>query len=117
MQTRAGVGLAVGSACGPRSFLNMKYYCLVICALVAGWGRSLAQGTAFSHQGHLDNYSSPANGIYDFRFEGGLALATIQGLDQKVESENQALRAENAELRIRLERIEQALSQKTESNE
>ena len=38
--------------------------------------------------------------------EGGVALAAIQGLNQKVESENSALRAENAELKHRLEALE-----------
>ena len=40
----------------------------------------------------------------------GVALAAIQGLNQKVESENAALRAENAELKRRLEKIEELLS-------
>ena len=42
----------------------------------------------------------------------GVALAAIQGLNQKVEKENAALRAENAELRARLEKVEQLLNQK-----
>lgn len=42
--------------------------------------------------------------------EEGVALAAIQGLNQKVEAENAALRAENVDLRARLERIEQAVS-------
>jgi IS5 family transposase len=37
----------------------------------------------------------------------GVALAAIQGLNEKVASENAALRAENDELKKRLERIEQ----------
>ncbi|HEY5912138.1 MAG TPA: tail fiber domain-containing protein, partial [Verrucomicrobiae bacterium] len=41
----------------------------------------------------------------------GVALAAIQGLNQKVESENAALRAENAELRTRLEQLELRVSQ------
>lgn len=39
----------------------------------------------------------------------GVALAAIQGLNRKLEAEREALRAENAELRARLERIEQRL--------
>lgn len=38
--------------------------------------------------------------------EGGVALAAIQGLNQKLESENAALRAENAALEQRLNRLE-----------
>jgi hypothetical protein len=46
--------------------------------------------------------------------EGGVALAAIQGLNQKVESENSALHAENAELKRRLEALEKiVLSQKS----
>ena len=46
--------------------------------------------------------------------EGGVALAAIQGLNQKVESENSALRAENAELKQRLETLEKiVLNQKS----
>jgi len=50
--------------------------------------------------------------------EGGVALAAIQGLNQKVESENQALRAENAELKQRLEALEKiVLGQKSGGRE
>jgi hypothetical protein len=46
--------------------------------------------------------------------EGGVALAAIQGLNQKVESENLTLRAENAELRRRLDALERmVLGQKS----
>jgi hypothetical protein len=41
--------------------------------------------------------------------EEGVALAAIQGLARKVESENAALRAENAELKQRLQRLEQLM--------
>jgi hypothetical protein len=41
--------------------------------------------------------------------EGGVALAAIQGLNQKFESENATLRAENAELKTRLEKLEKLL--------
>jgi uncharacterized protein YPO0396 len=40
----------------------------------------------------------------------GVALAAIQGLNQKVDSENATLRAENAELKQRLERLEQLMN-------
>jgi len=50
--------------------------------------------------------------------EGGVALAAIQGLNQKVESENLALRAENAELRQRLDALEKiVLGQKPSRHE
>jgi len=42
--------------------------------------------------------------------EEGVALAAIQGLNQKVELENAALWAENAELRARLEKLEQLIN-------
>jgi hypothetical protein len=52
--------------------------------------------------------------------EGGVALAAIQGLNEKVESGNQkaeiqieALQAENAELKARLEKLEQLLETRT----
>jgi hypothetical protein len=46
--------------------------------------------------------------------EGGVALAAIQGLNQKVESENTALRAENAVLKQRLAALEKiVLNQKS----
>jgi hypothetical protein len=50
--------------------------------------------------------------IYFFNYldEGGVALAAIQGLNQKMESENAFLRTENAELKARLQKIEQAIS-------
>jgi hypothetical protein len=41
--------------------------------------------------------------------QGGVALAAIQGLNEKVDSENDKLRAENADLKARLERLEQLL--------
>ena len=43
----------------------------------------------------------------------GVALAAIQGLNQKVESGNAALRAENAELKARPERLEKLMSAKS----
>jgi hypothetical protein len=44
--------------------------------------------------------------------EGGVALAAIQGLNEKVESENAQLRAENIELKQRLERLEKLMLNK-----
>jgi Chaperone of endosialidase len=44
--------------------------------------------------------------------EQGVALAAIQGLNQKVESDNAALRAENAELKARLDKLEQLINSK-----
>jgi len=44
--------------------------------------------------------------------EGGVALAAIQGLNEKVESENAELRAENADLKERLERLEKLMLNK-----
>ncbi len=41
--------------------------------------------------------------------EGGVALAAIQGLNQKVESENAALRNENAQLKQRLDVLERII--------
>ena len=42
----------------------------------------------------------------------GVALAAIQGLNQKVDSENATLRAENLDLKARLEKLEQLLNYK-----
>jgi len=42
----------------------------------------------------------------------GVALAAIQGLNQKVEKENAILRSENVELKARLEKIEQLLERR-----
>jgi len=47
--------------------------------------------------------------------EGGVALAAIQGLNEKVGAENAALRAENEGLKKRLERIEHMLAPKEEA--
>ena len=44
--------------------------------------------------------------------EGGVALAAIQGLNQKVEAENATLRADNKQLRERLERLEKLMLDK-----
>src|SRR6202012_61759 len=44
--------------------------------------------------------------------EGGVALAAIQGLNEKVEAEDAALRDENKELKKRLEKLEQLMHSK-----
>jgi Chaperone of endosialidase len=45
----------------------------------------------------------------------GVALAAIQGLNQKVETDNAELRAENAELKQRLEKLERLVERQTAS--
>ena len=45
---------------------------------------------------------------------GGVALAAIQGLNQKMEMETSALRKENAELKCELSEIKQLLSKTSE---
>jgi hypothetical protein len=47
-------------------------------------------------------------GISTLEFDG-VELAAIQGLNQKVETENAALCAENAELEARLEKLEEIM--------
>ncbi|HEY1788214.1 MAG TPA: tail fiber domain-containing protein [Verrucomicrobiae bacterium] len=42
--------------------------------------------------------------------EGGVALAAIKGLSQKMEAENAALRSENEDLKARLEKLEQLIN-------
>jgi hypothetical protein len=42
----------------------------------------------------------------------GVALAAIQGLNEKMESENATLRAENADLKTRLDRLERLVVSK-----
>ncbi len=46
--------------------------------------------------------------------ESGVALAAIQGLNEKFESENAALRARNAVLEARLDRLERLLAMRSE---
>lgn len=41
---------------------------ILTCSLVYPFGKSLAQGTAFTYQGRLNDGGNPAVGIYDFRF-------------------------------------------------
>jgi hypothetical protein len=52
------------------TYAKRTQFCLVITvlALAAGLGSALAQGTAFTYQGRLNDNSSPANGNYDLRF-------------------------------------------------
>jgi hypothetical protein len=47
--------------------------------------------------------------------EGGVALAAIQGLNEKVQSQNAELRAENAGLKQRLERLEKLVLKQSSS--
>jgi formylglycine-generating enzyme required for sulfatase activity len=42
--------------------------CAAACGVIAGSSFALAQGTAFTYQGHLDDGASPASGNYDLRF-------------------------------------------------
>lgn len=66
----------------------------------------------FTYQGRLDEAGTPANGLYDLRFAVydaetggsavGVALAAIQGLNQKVEERPAQLTAENAALKEEL---------------
>jgi hypothetical protein len=44
--------------------------------------------------------------------ESGVALAAIKGLNEKMESENAALRAENGDLKKRLEKLERLMEAK-----
>ena len=48
--------------------------------------------------------------------EGGVALAAIQGLNQKMESDNAALRAENSDLKARLEKLETMVTALSDRN-
>ena len=46
--------------------------------------------------------------------EGGVALAAIQGLNEKLEIRSQKLEVENAELKQRLAKLEALVSQLTQ---
>jgi hypothetical protein len=52
-----------------------------LCCLLASTNPGLAQGTAFTYQGHLNDTANPATGTYDLRFaiydlpSGGVAVA------------------------------------------
>src|ERR1035437_8360060 len=48
----------------------------IMLALLAGVHQTVAQGTAFTYQGRLDDGASPATGIYDLRFAIYDALAS-----------------------------------------
>ena len=69
-------------------------------------------GTNQLHLGPMsqDFYASFGLGMDDKHIatvdEGGVALAAIQGLNEKLEARTQKLEAENAELKNRLEKIE-----------
>jgi hypothetical protein len=71
---------------------------------------------AFGLNGGDDKHISVAD-------EGGVALAAVQGLNEKVEGEKQQaeiriqkLEAENAELKARLERLEKLLAKSSGDN-
>jgi hypothetical protein len=99
---------------------TIKLLCLGAAAFTLTGHLVLAgsSGTAFTYQGRLFIGDVPANGLYDLQFTnydaaaGGNALAAIQGLNQKLEetrADNAALRADNADLRERLEKLERLL--------
>jgi hypothetical protein len=88
-----------------------------------------AQGTAFTYQGRLNDGAMTVSGNYDLTFavfsvgmddkhiatvdEGGVTLAAIQGLNQKVEELKTELNrrdSENADLKKELSEIKQLLS-------
>ncbi len=83
----------------------------VVALPLATWNYK-SQDAAIRHLGPMAQDFKAAFGVgeSDTGITGvdadGVALAAIQGLNQKVESENAILRAENAELRARLERLE-----------
>jgi hypothetical protein len=88
----------------------------VIALPMATWSY-IAQGEAIRHMGPMAQDFSAAFGLGENNTTiatidaDGVALAAIQGLNEKLEGERDALRAENAELRARLERIERRLNQ------
>jgi trimeric autotransporter adhesin len=62
--------------------MKTKFYCLLtVLALFAGANRAVAQGTAFTYQGQLQNNGSPASGNYNLTFSlftndaSGVAIA------------------------------------------
>jgi hypothetical protein len=49
-------------------FPNLLSALALLAMLDSPWSIALAQGTAFTYQGQLENNGSPANGFYDFQF-------------------------------------------------
>jgi hypothetical protein len=45
------------------------HFLFITLALLASLNQVIAQGTAFTYQGQLSNGTSPANGLYDFKFD------------------------------------------------
>lgn len=45
-----------------------KFYSIILLLLALADVHALAQGTAFTYQGRLNDGANPANGFYDFRF-------------------------------------------------
>ncbi len=68
-----------------RSYL--RSIVLAFAAIAAGTGTALAQSTAFTYQGKLNNNAQPAEGTHDFRFKlfdaatGGTQIGTTQCVD------------------------------------
>jgi hypothetical protein len=63
--------------------------------------------SAFGLNGEDDRHISMVD-------QGGVALAAIQGLNEKVETRTEKLEAENADLKSRLERLERLLNRRSE---
>ena len=86
----------------------------VLALPMATWSYR-AQGAGIRHMGPMaqDFHAAFGLGESDTRIAtidaDGVALAAIQGLHQKLEAERAALRAENAALKARLDRIERLL--------
>src|SRR5215469_12509119 len=70
-----------GSTTQAQSSARPILLALLIAAFVACLSSALAQGTAFTYQGQLQNNGSPASGTYNFTFSlftnttGGSAVA------------------------------------------
>lgn len=86
-----------------------------VIELPLGTWSYLAQGEGIRHMGPMaqDFHAAFGLGESDTRIAtidaDGVAFAAIQGLNQKLEAERDALRAENAALKARLDRIERLL--------
>jgi len=113
--------------------MKPKFYSLLIAlAGLAGIRQAAAQGTAFTYQGHLQNNGNPATGhigpvAQDFHAafgmngtndttistvdEGGVGLAAIQGLDQKLEEQTREKDAEIQKLEKKLDALQTMVNQ------